>query len=265
MTNTALLALPLLAAAQAQKHVTLNEALVLLDGLTQIAVKEVNREAPPDRPEAGDRYLIAAKPSGSFAGKPNMLASFDGHAWNYTQPGPGFLIFVINENKLYVHDGTTLRSLRDVMSSIETLSRLGIGTGLDPNHVLSVKGTSALLAAAGSGEGGSGHFRFTLNKDTLAATLSQLYQTGWSGRAETGLIGDDQYRIKVSPDGSTWFDSVVAEATSGAVRFPSGIASLGGGSFAFRNLIVNPEFSIAQRGNECRNGAQVIVRSNRRF
>ena len=249
MTNTPLLALPLLAAAQAQKHVTLNEALLLLDGLAQIAVKEHNRVMPPDRPEAGDRYLIGSNPGGAFAGKANMLASFDGYAWNYTQPRPGFLIYVASESKLYVHDGTALRSLRDVSSAIDTLSRLGIGTGADANNVLSVKGASALYSAIGSGEGGSGSFRFTLNKETPAAILSQLYQTNWSGRAETGLVGDDHYRIKVSPDGASWFESFVVDSASGAVRFPSGIASIGGGALSFRNLIVNPEFAIAQRGN----------------
>ena len=249
MTNTPLLALPLLAAAQAQKHVTLNEALFLLDGLTQIAIKEQNRLIPPDRPDAGDRYLIGSNPGGAFAGKANMLACFDGYAWTYTQPRPGFLIFVTSESKLYVHDGTTLRSLRDVSAAIDTLSRLGIGTGADANNVLSVKGASALYSASGRGEGGSGSFRFILNKETPSAVLSQLYQTNWSGRAETGLMGDDHYRIKVSPDGSSWFESLAVDAASGAVRFPSGIASVGGGALSFRNLIINPEFMIAQRGN----------------
>ncbi len=248
MTNTPLLALPLLAAAQAQKHVTMNEALFLVDALTQIAVKEQNRSAPPEKPDPGDRYLIGATPSGAFVGKAGMLAAFDGNGWNYTTPKAGFLIYVTSENRLYVHDGVALRNVRDVSAAIDSLFRLGIGTGTDLNNVLSVKGMSALFAALGSGEGGNGSFRFTLNKEKSASVLSQLYQTGWSGRAETGLMGDDQYRIKVSPDGANWFESFVVDSASGAARFPSGIASLGGGAFAFRNLVINPEFSIAQRG-----------------
>ena len=41
MTNTPNLSLPYLAAAQAQKHVTVNEVLSLIDALAQMAVVAV--------------------------------------------------------------------------------------------------------------------------------------------------------------------------------------------------------------------------------
>jgi len=40
--TTAHLALPFIMAAQAQKHVTHNEALRILDGIVQLSVKDVN-------------------------------------------------------------------------------------------------------------------------------------------------------------------------------------------------------------------------------
>ncbi|MBS7803532.1 DUF2793 domain-containing protein [Rhizobiales bacterium TNE-4] len=249
MTMTPILALPLLAAAQAQKHVTLNEALFLLDSLVQIAVIEKGRNTPPDAPRAGDRYIVGPSPAGSFAGKPGLIAAFDGAQWSYTEPRAGFLIFVTSENQLYLHDGNSLKTLKELIGAPEEVARLGIGTGVDANHSLSVKGASALFAARGNGEGGTGHFRMTLNKDASSAILSHLYQTRWSARAETGLLGDENYRIKMSPDGAAWFDAFSADAVTGAVRLPSGLASIGGGSLAFRNLIVNPEGVIAQRGN----------------
>lgn len=248
MSTTPCLALPLLAAAQAQKHVTHNEALFLLDALVQIAVKQMGRNAPPDQPLAGDRYVIGTAPSGAFAGKAGMVASFDGNDWLYTVPRAGFLAFVMGENRIYVHDGVTWVSLKDVIGAPDTVSRFGIGTAADPNNVFSVKGASALMAASSSSDGGNGTFRLTLNKETTAAILSQLYQTRWSGRAETGLLGDDHYSIKVSPDGAAWFDSFVADSVTGAVRCPSGLTSIGGGALAFRNLVINPEGAVAQRG-----------------
>ncbi|MPT23459.1 MAG: DUF2793 domain-containing protein, partial [Starkeya sp.] len=66
--TTPLLALPLLAAAQAQKHVTHNEALMLLDAATQLAVLDRTRTAPPASPLPGDRHLVAPGASGAFAG-----------------------------------------------------------------------------------------------------------------------------------------------------------------------------------------------------
>ena len=46
------LLLPYLVAAQAQKHVTHNEALRLLDALVQLSVLNLNLTAPPVSPKA---------------------------------------------------------------------------------------------------------------------------------------------------------------------------------------------------------------------
>ena len=59
MSDTLNLALPYLAASQAQKHVTHNEALTLLDGLVQLSVKSRVVAAPPGSPIDGDRYQLS--------------------------------------------------------------------------------------------------------------------------------------------------------------------------------------------------------------
>ena len=58
-TSTHLL-LPYLLASQAQKHVTVNEALRLLDGLV---VLDRHLTAPPASPADGDRYIVARRTS----------------------------------------------------------------------------------------------------------------------------------------------------------------------------------------------------------
>jgi len=55
MTDTPHLGLPTLAAAQAQKHVTHNEALHRLDALVMLAVADRDLAAPPAAPAEGDR------------------------------------------------------------------------------------------------------------------------------------------------------------------------------------------------------------------
>lgn len=63
---TANLALPLIAASQASKHVTHNEALTALDSLVQLACLDKDLTAPPGSPGEGDRYLVAAaNPTGT--------------------------------------------------------------------------------------------------------------------------------------------------------------------------------------------------------
>ena len=177
MVDTANLALPLLAAAQSQKHVTHNEALLRLDALIQIAVLAMSQNTPPATPNAGDRYVIGTAPSADFSGQAGR-----------------------------------------------------IGTSSDSYNTLSAKLNSALFAARAASEGGSGDIRVTLNKQASSNTASQLYQTGWSGRAETGLSGDDNWHLKVSADGATWREALVANAATGAVRMDvilSGRASQG--------------------------------------
>jgi len=49
------LLLPYILAAQAQKHVTHNEALRLLDGLVHLSVLDRDLTAPPGSPADGDR------------------------------------------------------------------------------------------------------------------------------------------------------------------------------------------------------------------
>ena len=76
MLDTPNLALPLIAAAQAQKHVMHNEALFAIDALLQCAVKDKDLSAPPAAPAAGDRYIVSASSSGAWAGKAGMLAAW---------------------------------------------------------------------------------------------------------------------------------------------------------------------------------------------
>ena len=63
---------------------------------------------------------------------------------------------------------------------------------------------------------GAGH-QVKVNKAAAANTASLIFQTGFSGRAEMGLAGSDDFAIKVSPDGSAWLDALVVNRTTGSV------------------------------------------------
>jgi hypothetical protein len=72
----------------------------------------------------------------------------------------------------------------------------------------SAKLNKALWTALGVSEGGTGDLRYTLNKECAANTLSLLFQSGYGGRAEFGLIGNDDVVLKISPDGSAWTEAL---------------------------------------------------------
>ena len=86
MADTIRLGLPLLAAAQAQKHVTHNDALLLLDGLVHLAVSARGVGTPPASPAEGDRVIVGGTPTGAFAGEAGRVAAFDDGAWRFLQP-----------------------------------------------------------------------------------------------------------------------------------------------------------------------------------
>ncbi|HWT29493.1 MAG TPA: DUF2793 domain-containing protein, partial [Propylenella sp.] len=67
MSESPSLMLPLLAPEQAQKHVTMNEALGLVDALVQLSVKDRHLTAPPASPTEGDRYIVAPGATGAWA------------------------------------------------------------------------------------------------------------------------------------------------------------------------------------------------------
>ena len=73
-----------------------------------------------------------------------------------------------------------------------------------------------------------------------------LFQDGFSGRAQVGLCGDDNFHFKVSADGSTWLEAINISATSGQPTFAQGIAA--GEAIGFRNRLRNASFAINQRG-----------------
>ena len=178
---------------------------------------------PPASPVDGARYLLGASPSGAFAGHAGAIAAWQDGAWRFLAPQTGWLAFVAAENLLIVFDGSSWVAASTLLGPLGNLAALAIGTGTDAGNPLSAKLNDALFTARATSEAGTGDLRLKLNKSSAGNTVSQLYQSGYSGRAETGLTGDDHFRIKVSADGSTWHDALLIDPASGEVSFPSGV------------------------------------------
>ena len=100
------LLLPYLVAAQAQKHVTHNEALRLLDALVQLSVLNLNLTAPPASPADGDRHIVAAGATGLWAGWDLNIATWVDGAWLRLVPRVGWLAHVAAEGLFRVWTGT---------------------------------------------------------------------------------------------------------------------------------------------------------------
>jgi hypothetical protein len=79
-------------------------------------------------------------------------------------------------------------------------------------------------------------------------TASLLFQTGWSGRAEMGTAGTDDFSIKVSSDGSSWHTALEIDRSDGRIRFPKGSPDLRARLDAARLYHVRPDGSDANDG-----------------
>jgi hypothetical protein len=75
------LSLPYIQQNQAQKHVTHNEGMRLLDGVVQLSVLSRAQTAPPANPVAGDRYILPSGATGAWAGFDDSLAHWEEKAW----------------------------------------------------------------------------------------------------------------------------------------------------------------------------------------
>jgi Protein of unknown function (DUF2793) len=218
---TAILALPLIQPAQAQKHVTHNEALRLLDVLVQLAVADRDAGTPPALPDAGACHIVGPGATGAWAGQEDRIAVFADGAWWFLAPRPGWRAAVIDEGRAVSWDGS---AWQDGANAALSAATLGINATADTTNRLTVSAAATLFNHAGAGH------QLKLNKATAGDTASLLYQTGFSGRAEIGLAGSDDFAVKVSPDGSAWTTAIGLNRTTGAAALATGLTV--GGSLA---------------------------------
>ena len=212
------LQLPYIDANQNQKSVTHNQALRMLDALVNLGVEASGLEAPPAAPADGQRWIVAPGATGAWAGRDLDVAAWQDGAWSFFAPGRGTLAYDAAAATLLFWTGTAWRPIASLLALLG-VTALGIGTAADASNPLSATLNNALFNALSAGAGGTGDLRIKLNKAAAGNTASFLFQDGFSGRAEIGLAGDDNFHFKVSPDGSAFVDALVLAAATGAASF----------------------------------------------
>ncbi|MDR9484638.1 MAG: DUF2793 domain-containing protein [Sediminimonas sp.] len=200
--------LPYILPAQAQKHVTHNEAIARLDALTQLAVADRDRTVPPTDATEGARHIVAPGATAQWDGHDGKVALLLNGGWVFLTPRTGWMAYIAAEAALRVFDGA---QWAEPPRDLDDLPGLGIATSSDAVNRLAVAAQATLFSHAGAGH------QVKVNKSATGDTASLLFQTGWSGRAEMGTIGTDDFTIKLSPDGATWHEALRLNAATGAV------------------------------------------------
>ncbi|WP_445191769.1 DUF2793 domain-containing protein [Sphingomonas sp. Tas61C01] len=104
------LGLPLLAAGQAQKDLTHNEALARLDIAVQASVVAVGLAVPPAAPTAGDAWVVGAAAGGAWTGQANAIAAWTAGGWRFVDPREGMTVWSIADRRDVRYSGGTWTS-----------------------------------------------------------------------------------------------------------------------------------------------------------
>ncbi|WP_370161781.1 DUF2793 domain-containing protein [Limimaricola soesokkakensis] len=203
---SAILSLPYIQPGQAQKHVTHNEAIQRLDALVQPVVADRDRGTPPSALERGARHVVADGAAGDWAGQSGRIAIWDGGAWLFETPLPGWRVHCLAEATELIFGAAGWESQAE--RPLEA-ARLGLNAEADANDRLIVSAPSTLLNHEGAGH------RLKLNRAGASDTASLLFQTGFAGGAEMGLAGEADFSIKTSADGSGWTTALRLSSTDG--------------------------------------------------
>ncbi|MBN8956340.1 MAG: DUF2793 domain-containing protein [Rhizobiales bacterium] len=227
MTDTPHLGMPLIAASQSQKHVTHNQAIVILDAIVMLSVIDSTHTAPPGSPAEGDRYKVGSAATGAWAAWDLNVALYTNGQWLKLTPKKGWTCFDEATGALTVWTGSGWTDIAAAGGYLTvaatgngTLTKLGILTAADNTNRLAVKSNAALFSHDDVTPG-TGDMRIALNKSAAAKDAAFVFQNGFSTRALFGLLADDNFTVKVSPDGSTFYTGMSIDKSSGKVSFPA--------------------------------------------
>ena len=219
--QTPLLSLPYIQGAQAQKHVTHNEALEQLDLLVQLVIETQNATTPPTSPLEGQAWIIGTGATGAWVSNTGDIAAWRGGGWLFVTPQTGWRAWDKTAGSVIAFNGTTWGAIGGSggggggTPNLQNLPGVGINATSDTTNRLSVTSPATLLNHQGGGH------QLKINKAGSGDTASLLYQSNWSGRAEMGLAGNDDFSIKVSADGGSFTQALHIDGASGAVTLPA--------------------------------------------
>lgn len=210
MSDTINLKLPYILPSQAQKHVTHNEALRMLDAIVQLAVLNRTTPLPPSDPAEGSRYIIPAQSGQAWSDQDNNIAAYIDGEWFFFAPQAGWQAYIIEEQIQLTFDGQTWQK-----PEISSAAMFGISTSADHINRFAVASDACLLTHAGAGH------QLKLNKNASEHTASLLFQSNWRGFAEMGLAGEDNFSIKISDDNGQWRQVLRTDRATGNVAIGS--------------------------------------------
>lgn len=197
--HTTRLGLAYILPSQAQKHVPHNEALDALDTMVQLVLESIGN-TPPATTSEGACFGVDASPAGAWNAAAGAVAQWRDGGWHFVQPKEGWLAWCTAEQRLHVHDGNRWQRFAQFPS-------LGINATPDDTNRLAVAADASLLSHDVADH------RLKINKATPSDTASLIFQSNWTGHAELGLAGNNDFAIKVVNAEGNWQTALRIDAT----------------------------------------------------
>lgn len=105
MARTSQLSLPLVMPSQAQKHVTVNEALVRLDAIVNLKITASNVVTPPDASGEGACFIVPSGGEGVWTGRARQIAVRSNGGWLFLEPKVGWQAWDEPASRRIYYDG----------------------------------------------------------------------------------------------------------------------------------------------------------------
>ena len=140
MSNSPRIGLPYLDAAQAQKHVTMNEALARLDIVAAARVETRALASPPVSPLEGEAHIVPDAAGGAWVGQDGNIAAFLNGGWDFIVPWAGWRLWVTSDSGFVVYDGVDWQLASQPTSPGGALSAL---RQVEIDHTVAAGSTSA--------------------------------------------------------------------------------------------------------------------------
>ena len=206
MARTSQLDLPLVMPAQAQKHVTVNEALARLDAAAQLRVLSSLLLSPPSNGVDGQSYLVPAGATGAWDGRAGQIAVWSNGGWTYLQPKAGWRAWDDSRTGYQVFDGTGWTLDAITVSPNGACARWRV---IEFDHVVSPGSTNATsVSIPGNAQvlGVTGRVAEALTGPGL--TTWRIGVAGSDGRYGSGLgIGLNSYLVGLSGTPVTYYEA----------------------------------------------------------
>lgn len=231
----------LMSTSSESKETLFNEAVFLLDVMSQPFAVSYTTTAPPVSPSNGDLYIVPFGATDAWEDEDEKLAVYV-NGWRFIPPRLGFLIFVEDENEYYTYDGSSggwnPYSLSiTTLSDVPDVNNLGIS---DLDILIWDAGNSewrpATLQGASVSEESDGTYTVTTGGALSVYDQGELVddnctELNFSGQLVTAVEGVNPNRVRINVAGpQIEDDGSVIETEVRSINFVGSGVSVSGSS-----------------------------------